>query len=367
MSTRYLLCRPRGGLNDTLCQIERCWRYAERFGRHLIIDTQQSALFGDFSDYFEVIDQTVEISTRLDYDLIAHLNTLSCRPYYLAGQVDSYVTKYEKYNGFVDIQLNQPTRFNSNETTDFDLDFDESLLIYDNAGGGNDSFRLLERVRLSESIRSVVRYSIDSLQKPYAAIHVRNTDYGTNYRKLFRKIKGRVKIDRLLVCSDDPAVIEYATTYFRGDVLFFDGRQPSNDPSGTLHSYTSVDDKLARRQVVIESIIDLIALGNAKHLYLANIDGVLDFGLLRQAGRKSYKPLPMYTLSGYSILATHICKNKGIIDLLLGESTDKQRENNSGLVTIVDVRPISKRLFARAKRDIRSILTQIRMITPRIV
>lgn len=363
MSSRYLLCRPRGGLNDTLCQIERCWRYAERFGRHLIIDTQQSALFGDFSDYFEVIDQTVEITTSLHHELITHLNTLQCRPNYLAGRINSYSAKYEKGVGFVEIQLNQPTRFNTNETTDFEIDFDEPLLIYDNLGGGNDSFRLLERVQLSESIRSLVQYSIDTLQKPYAAVHVRNTDFGTNYQKLFRKIKTRVKKDRLLVCSDDPSVIEHATTYFRGHVLFFDGRQSSNDPSGALHRITSFDNNLARRQVVIESIIDLISLGSAQHLYMATIDGFLDYRLLIQTGRISYNPLPMYKLSGYSQLAAHICKNKGIIDQLLGISTDTQRENFAGTVTIVDLRPIYKRLFARAKRELRYMLTIIG-ITP---
>lgn len=127
----------------------------------------------------------------------------------------------------------------------------------------------------------------------------------------------------------------------------------------------SVVDEDARRQVVIESIIDLIALGSAQHLYMATIDGLLDYRLLNQGGRIRYKPLPAHKLSGYSNLAANICKNKYFIDIWIGESTDNQRKSNSGLVTIVNLQPTWKRLNARLKRVIRSILTQIRMISPR--
>src|SRR5947209_3468047 len=54
---RLLLCRPQGGLNDMLCQIEKCCQYADRVGRTVIVDTDYArsapATFKDhLSKYF---------------------------------------------------------------------------------------------------------------------------------------------------------------------------------------------------------------------------------------------------------------------------------------------------------------------------
>ena len=53
---RLLICRPLGGLNDLLCQIERACRYGERFGREVVVDTNHPSttyFHDDFSSYFE--------------------------------------------------------------------------------------------------------------------------------------------------------------------------------------------------------------------------------------------------------------------------------------------------------------------------
>ena len=107
----YLLCRPRGGLNDTLCMIEMCWRYAEKFDRQLIIDTKNSALFEDFDKYFRFIDKTVAVTGSISDALLQHLNTLPCNPKALEGRVDTYRTVFIHGKGFCD------------EKTDFNLRF----------------------------------------------------------------------------------------------------------------------------------------------------------------------------------------------------------------------------------------------------
>jgi hypothetical protein len=45
---RILLCRPQGGLNDTLCQIHRCIIYAFVHHRKLIIDTTRAGFLMNF-------------------------------------------------------------------------------------------------------------------------------------------------------------------------------------------------------------------------------------------------------------------------------------------------------------------------------
>ena len=46
MSEQVVLCRPEGGFNDILCQIELCWRYADAHERVLVVDTAVTADVG---------------------------------------------------------------------------------------------------------------------------------------------------------------------------------------------------------------------------------------------------------------------------------------------------------------------------------
>ena len=70
-SSKYLLCRPRGGLNDTLTQISLCLDYAFKFKRHLIIDTMRSGILDRFDNYFEPVIpfQNLSLYMREDFDL----------------------------------------------------------------------------------------------------------------------------------------------------------------------------------------------------------------------------------------------------------------------------------------------------------
>jgi hypothetical protein len=80
----FLLCRPHGGLNDTFCQIEKCWRYAEKFGRTLIIDTRKSCLFGEFSDFFTPANTRIKVETNTT-KIDAAINSLHCYPPLING------------------------------------------------------------------------------------------------------------------------------------------------------------------------------------------------------------------------------------------------------------------------------------------
>jgi len=49
---RYIICSPRGGLNDTLNQIERCRRLCVISNRTLILFTEESGLMNPFFNIF---------------------------------------------------------------------------------------------------------------------------------------------------------------------------------------------------------------------------------------------------------------------------------------------------------------------------
>ena len=71
---KFLLCRPQGGLNDTLCQIELCWRYAARFNRTLIIDARKSGLHADFSEFFQQKKASNKILLDVSSEMFDFLN-----------------------------------------------------------------------------------------------------------------------------------------------------------------------------------------------------------------------------------------------------------------------------------------------------
>ena len=333
MSNRYLLCRPRGGLNDTLCRIQACWRYAERSGRHLVIDTAASSLAGDFTDYFELLPTAGPVTPVLDAPLLAHLNTLVCRPAVVAGRLDRYVARPMGDRGFVEQVSGERTRFDLEALEAAPTDLCEPLLVYDDSGGGSASFELLARVRFSAAVRASAREALAALGPDYVTVHVRNTDDRTDYVGLFERLRRRVGRRVLLVRSDDPAVVDYARGVFAGPVLVSTVRQRSAHPQGVQHYPEAYHDVEARRRAAMDSLVDLVALSNARRLYYAPIGGVLD--LPTATGQLSVRPLRVGPVSGFSHLARYLCTRKDRLDALLDVPANQRRDPDLSAATEV--------------------------------
>lgn len=349
-SGRVLLCRPRGGLNDTLCRIELCWRYADLFGRHLIIDTTHSALFGPFDDFFEVTDRSVEVSPRLTPSLMEMLNQMRCRPAALEGILHQYEVHHIGSTGMVEKTSGQPSWFGNLRKMDFESDYDEPLLVYDNCGGGLESLEFLKKIRMNEHLRNQIQTANASLASPYCAVHVRNTDYRSSYKKFFRKIKRSIGDRRVLVCSDDPAVIDYAQSIFLEKVIFFERNTRSKLRSGALHHRGSFDNADAKKQAAVDALIDLCALSNAQHLFICSVDKCVLYKDIDGEQRKVVDSTCAGTLSGFSQLARLLCLNKETLRTMMGKSRSPESVEETSEVTIVRFLPLSKRVRARLKR-----------------
>lgn len=290
---KFVLCRPRGGLNDTLCQIEQCWKYAERSSRTLLVDSTRSGLLGDFSVFFQPRDRAARVHFRLTAPQLRFLDTLPCHPHQLRGKLKTYQPSYSKEAGnYLDKKTSTRLGF------DFDSDYEEAVLVHEQCGGGTDSFALLDRITLTDNLRPTVRDRIGSLGQDYLAVHVRNTDYSTAYENLFKDIYPKVANKSLLVCSDDAAVIAHARSFFDASKILTSSHadHTGNRP---LHSrYKKHGSERQRKTAAINAITDLIALGRASELYFANVTAGFP--------------------SGFSTLAEYLCGNKQVIDALLG-------------------------------------------------
>jgi tetratricopeptide (TPR) repeat protein len=291
----FLLCRPHGGLNDTFCQIEKCWRYAEQVGRTLIVDTRKSCLFGEFSEFFTPANACIKVETNTTKIDIA-INSLDCYPPLINGPqlnelLDPHRTIYsEKHRNLVDRVSGALLTF------DFGKDYSESILVHEQFGGGDLSFGLLERIAISESIRSIVLDRVARLGKDYVAIHVRNTDYQTNYESLFNTIYPEVAGKSVLICSDDAEVIAKAKDFFNASEVLNASEIPHTNQL-PLHDKLTMKSDEDRKTSAISSIVDLCALGLSGKLYFTNVT----------AGHPS----------GFSSLAKHLHDNKHLVLKLL--------------------------------------------------
>lgn len=289
-----VLCRPLGGLNDTLCQIEKSWSYAERFDRWLVIDTRESGLHDDFSEYFRPRDAAADVVFGLSSRPERRIAQLSPLP---PGLTDAILdmppeTFYDPADSVAD---RRPAKL----VFDLRKPHRDRVLVRQHAGGGDDSFRLLDKITFTETVRRAIMERLAHLEGEYSAVHVRNTDYQTDYRGFFSKLRSRVAGGQLLVCSDDAAVIAFAKRYFDSTEIL--QASPIPDSGGApLHVKSTFASPELRRENNLSLLTDLIALGRAKRLYITR----------HSRGQTS----------GYSRLARHLSDNRYVINGLLGVS-----------------------------------------------
>jgi hypothetical protein len=172
---KYILCRPVGGLNDILCQIEKCCRYAEKFNRILIVDTYKSqGLLGqNFLDFFFFKDPKIHVIFTVN-KYIKFLNTLTCFPPIIQNNI-------RKWHYFPNRQI---TTFN------FKKNYEELLLYHESTSGGVLSHSLFNRIQLNSKVKlKVKKYLNQKLNFEYAGVHIRNTDLQSNYDDFFNEIK----------------------------------------------------------------------------------------------------------------------------------------------------------------------------------
>jgi hypothetical protein len=291
---RYLLCRPQGGLNDTLVQLELCRRHAERSGRTLIVDLKHSGLRAHFDDIFIAKESfgapVIAFSPQVARDLD---QCVSVRPALLAGRISTFVSDWDSaVDSYVERETRQPIGF------DPERDHPETLLVHDQCGGGRRGFRILDRLMLAPELANIVAARLIPLGADYDAIHVRHTDRSTDYETLFKRCRRLFAGRPLLVCSDSAQVKAYASEVFEGSAILSAADIP--DLSGLpLH----IADRTDPRKTTIDLFCDLIAIARSNTFVFTAVEG--------EAGAR-----PMF--SGFSVLAELLRQHPATIRGLFG-------------------------------------------------
>lgn len=290
----FVLCRPQGGINDMLCQIEHCCRYAEKFSRSVIVDTKYAKAihFRDrFSEYF-VSQQQSLILDATDADLEEANNSIF--PYCVMGKVRDYDFHFSwDHRLYVESSTMTPLTFETHKH------YPTKYLLHHTGGGGQLSMGALQRLRLHDSVVDLLIQRLEMIGRDYVGIHIRNTDYETDYHSSLHELKS-FQNTPILVCTDSQAVLDDAHDILGADrVISFSNLETGEDKR--IHFFS--DDNIARRRNM-DAIVDLLLLAFATYLITLPL--------------KINKEAPHGGYSGFSVLADLLHNNRTTLMSIVG-------------------------------------------------
>lgn len=297
---RYLFSRPRGGLNDMLVQVEKSRQYAIRYERVLILDTMQSGLRLPFDDIFSVTESFGCEVMIWSEALAKEMDTIATvEPRALTNRISSYET-------YLDLAIKQVRDIDSDCWVSFDHTIDHSaqLLVYDQGGGGILGLYALRHMNLRSTIADEIAERLLPLGTDYDAIHVRNTDYRTDYEAQLAKCKTMFIGRKLLLCSDNATVKQSAHSWLDESTEILSVAEIPDIGGEPLHLSDDVDPYRG----AVDLLSDLLAMARSCTFVF------LKMSPTNNAGGK---------FSGFSILADLLRQEPATIQGLFAQASEQ--------------------------------------------
>jgi hypothetical protein len=294
---RILLCRPQGGLNDILSQIERACRHGERFGRTVVVETDSPSthFFWDSLGYY-----FVSRDRRLVLDaaqLRGRLDGMQTHPAGLTGRVNRYAAALPDGGpGYVDAETGEPLTF------DFDRDHPEPLLVHHQGGGAPYAPMALARMRLHDALADALLQRLATIGSAYTGVHIRNTDRASDY--LPHLERWAVEIPGPIFLATDDRAARDDCRRILGEARVFSFSALPAQAGLPLHSTAALSD---RRRLNADAILDLLMLALARNLRAVEL-----------------KPnASSARFSGFSVLAASLREARPILSGLI-DRTDRR-------------------------------------------
>jgi|688.fasta_scaffold45882_6 hypothetical protein len=269
--TKYLICRPHGGMNDSLDVVEQCWRYAERYDRRLLVDMKHSAFCKSLADYFVPLDKS-GVDFRYRFKTFSRLDYFTCEPRLAQHRINRYKTRIKLHETISELEWRMPVETVSGEEIRFDSskEYSEKILIQESYRIASDADSFLKRVHLISEVADEIYETMQKFcTQPYVGIHIRNTDLQSDYLQLFGRLQLELEGKRVLVCSDDQDVKSAATKAFPKSEVFSTSEIPFLN--GRPYQRPHLTTLAAERKLVIDSLTDLFSLTFASDFHSASI------------------------------------------------------------------------------------------------
>jgi len=255
-----------------------------------MIDTQYNSFFEmSFDIFFTFIDNNVNIVYNSDeIRKIIESNDYSVYPNDLKNVLYEYNAEWSNQNGNFGIYYNNINNISLN--LNFNVDYIEDLIVHNSCGGGYDADKFLSLLKINDWLVDIINQRFNLIEKPYISIHIRNTDYKTDYKTFYNNNIEEINGSNIFLATDSKETLDYFKIMKQNDKLFT-FIECLNNYNGPIHSPWVKNDK---KQAMIDTICDLILLA------------------------LSDKLLHTPTFHGFTYLAIKLHENKKIIDNLLG-------------------------------------------------
>jgi hypothetical protein len=287
-----LLCRPRGGLNDMLSQIERCCRYAENTNRAVIVDTKYGPdSYGDeFDRYFQSRQRHLILGAGNLYPVFDRSSTF---PACLQGRVSSYDSVFDAARlAYVERETQQPITF------DFTKSYPHDLLVHQQHRRRPDAVSVFLRLRLQPALTNELLSRVGKIGGPYLGIHIRHTDYRSDYRPVIGRIAA-ASVAKVFLATDNQAVLDEFRSALPGQQIFSFAEGLSVD-GRPIHYRSHAEVDVFRRNC--DAILDLLLLALSSGVVSADITNS-PYGIKK---------------SGFTVLAAGLANQKRYLSELLG-------------------------------------------------
>jgi len=269
--TRYVICRPHGGMNDSLDVVEQCWRYAEQNDRRLLVDMKQSAFCKSLADYFVPLNKS-GVDFRYRFKTFSRLDYFTCEPRLAQHRINRYKTRIKLHETISELEWRMPVEVKSDNEVRFDLlnSHDAKVLICESYRIGSDADSFLKRVLLNSEVAAEINETLRKFcSLPYVGIHIRNTDLQSDFLGLFERLRPELEGKRILICSDDHKVKLEATKAFPKSEVFSTSDIPALN--GKPYQRPYLNTLAGERKLVIDSLTDLFSLTFASDFHSASI------------------------------------------------------------------------------------------------
>jgi hypothetical protein len=175
----------------------------------------------------------------------------------------------------------------------------EDLVVLHSSGGGPHGAEALKLFTVTVDVKRAIESSRVLLGDDYDAMHIRHTDLRTNYKQLLRLASTLLAGRKVLICSDDPAVVAEARAALReSNVITL--LSPIDTGGIGLHKWGANVSPPQRQMINTAMLVDLMALAGSSRLLVA--------------------PTHDGGTSGFSLLATVLHRNPSLVASLLGET-----------------------------------------------
>ena len=339
MKEKYVLCLPRGcGFNDVLCQINEAYKFSKKSNRTLLIDTRLSGLADSLSNYFDLLIQDNTIKLNLKDEDIHKLNKLTCFPNEFEGKIDwiyyrfaaieskkmdtwkyfnsihnlfkllFYVLKNINLNS-ISLKIKFITNYLNIRKNQFCIHLNNlethpaELVVHHMSGGGEESIETLRMLKLKNEIINNINLKIIFLWFDYDSIHIRNTDYKSEYATFLERVKPKTLGRKIFLCTDNSDIIRVAKEIMNQTEIvdiekFFPKCKRKNSP---IHFQWGFSKETIQLNNII-MLADLIGMAKSKNLFYPNLA----------------ENIHKARISGFSLLAENLKSMPALVDQLMG-------------------------------------------------